>query len=349
MTDPPLLTGLQLTAEWLSKERADSLTQQLLELWKEQGPGCPVCFTWTDWLQNDALPFLCITDMLLLTFDPHALLTPESRPVPAAAGEYGLEPCQSSEQTREPAPRSKPAADSLQADGSAGLLLAHSSACLRAPGRALSPSSSHKDSGQHTEAAGASMAGRRQAARTGSPGVQASESTSRRPGRRRQTGSPQHNSARALDPKAAAWQPPDGLEATPLPESRTAQQPSHHLQETWPQRAQQGKQAMPYPAAANMPSVLVNGQAELSQESSSAHKSAEDRQNEHLENGAAELVGLGSSTAGASSTKTPGSDLDRVVQLYMHLTAYSKSRQRELFREARANFQPACLTHNFFV
>ena len=340
MTDTPLHAGMRLTAEWLSKEQADSLAQQLLGLWKEQGPGCPVCFTWTDWLQNDALPFLGVTDTLLLTFDPRAVPATASSPLSLAAGEHRLNSHQGMHQACELDPHSKPSADSLQPNGSASEQSAHNTSCLQASGRTLTPSSSHKDNRHGPDAAGAnsaSVATGKQAARTGSQGELASESSAsrqdaRRPGRRRQRGGPQRGPA--LDPKAAAWQPPDGLEALSLPEHSTEQQPSHCLQRRGLAHAQQSKQAVLYPVVARTPSPVVDGQAEGSENSSTAHNTAQDRENGSVEGEAEESVAAGSSTAGSSPPKTSGSDLERVVQLYMRLTAYSKGRERQLFQEA---------------
>ena len=76
---------MHLSAEWLSRKQADTLAEQLQDLWREQGQGAPICFTWTDWIQNNALPFLGITERLLLTFNPHAA------PVAAAAPQNSRE------------------------------------------------------------------------------------------------------------------------------------------------------------------------------------------------------------------------------------------------------------------
>ena len=63
--------GAQLSAEWLSKGQRRAAAQQLGSLWRGQGLGGPICFSWIDWLQNDVLSFLGITERLLLTFTPH--------------------------------------------------------------------------------------------------------------------------------------------------------------------------------------------------------------------------------------------------------------------------------------
>ena len=57
--------GAQLSAEWLSKGQQRSLGAAAGQLVAgQQGLGGPICFSWIDWLQNDALPFLGITERL---------------------------------------------------------------------------------------------------------------------------------------------------------------------------------------------------------------------------------------------------------------------------------------------
>ena len=59
-----------LSALWLSSSQAARLEAQLSELWQEQGPGGPVCYTWADWLQSSALQHLGAADALLLEGQP---------------------------------------------------------------------------------------------------------------------------------------------------------------------------------------------------------------------------------------------------------------------------------------
>ena len=328
--------GMQLTAEWLSSEQADSLAQQLLGLWKEQGPGGPICFTWTDWLQNDALPFLGVTDTLLLTFDPHAVPAAEGDPDSLAAGEHLLEPCQ---QAAEPAAGSKPSADSLQSSGTVGQRLPHSNACQDASGSALTPRRGHLSSRQRADTPGAGIASAatsKQALQTssgGEPGSQSSASNSdaRRSGRRKHRGNSHRSPAQGLDPCAAAWQPQDSREAASL---AIDPQPSHSLQKKALLPSQQTEQVAPATSAASPAAVHLNGRAKLSENTSSTHTAARDREDACHEPDPADSLAGCSSTAAASQPVSSKSDLERVVELYMHLTAYSKSRERELFQEA---------------
>lgn len=61
---PPQL--LSLSALWLSPAQAGALAGHLQQLWEEQGPGLPVCFTWADWLQSSALGALGAAEVLTL-------------------------------------------------------------------------------------------------------------------------------------------------------------------------------------------------------------------------------------------------------------------------------------------
>ncbi len=336
--------GMLLTAEWLSSEQADSLAQQLLGLWKEQGPGGPVCFTWTDWLQNDALPFLGVTDTLLLTFDSHAVPAAEVSEASLAAGEHRLKLSQSSQQASEPIAGSKPSADSLPSNGSASQSLPYSIACQTAPGSAHMAKISHADSRQHADTPSAdsvSTASGKPALQTGSggePGSQSSAShlVARRPGRRKLRGRPQTSSAKGLDPSAAAWQPQDGLEGSSLPKLAPDQQRRHGSQKQGPEASEPAKQVLSAAAAATASPATahLNGGAKLPENASSMQKGAKNGGGGYVETEPANSQAAGSSAAGASQPVSSRSDLERVVQLYMHLTAYSKSRERELFQEA---------------
>ena len=55
-----------ISAAWLAPQQAQHLQDQLLELWNQQGPGLPICFTWLDWLQACTLEHLGISDNLSL-------------------------------------------------------------------------------------------------------------------------------------------------------------------------------------------------------------------------------------------------------------------------------------------
>lgn len=340
-----LHADMQLTVEWLSTEQADSLTEKLLELWKEQGPGCPVCFTWTDWLQNEALQSLGITDVLLLTFDPHDTPAAGSSPHSLAAGGHRPVSSQVAKHASQPAacsqPGCKPSADSLQSNGTVAQQLAHSSACQRAAGSALTPEIGVADSRQPADTPGvdsASMATSNHAAHTdlkGEPVSLSSAFDAKRPGRLKQRGSPHRTQAMLLDPRAAAWQPSDNLEATSSPQLATERQSIQRLQDEGHARAQQSKQAGPSSAVPHSSAtVLLKGKAKLSDNSSGVPMSADIGGSGLAQTAPVECRVAGSSTAGASQAAIPGSELKRVVQLYLHLTAYSKSRERQLFQEA---------------
>ena len=332
---------MQLTSEWLSSDQADSLAQQLLGLWKEQGPGGPICFTWTDWLQNDALPFLGITDTLLLKLDPHAMPAVENGIGSLAAEERRLEPSQSNRKAAELAYGSKLSADSSPSSGSASQQLSHSNACQEASCSASTPRTGHVNSRQHADSLGesdASMASSKPVCpqldtEHANEGI-ASNSDAGRSGRRKHRGSPQMSPAKALDPRAAAWQPQDGLEAPSLPKLAPAQHLRHHLQKQAPGPSRHTEQAVPDTAATAPATAHRNSKAKLREKSSSTHTDAEDRQNRYRATESVESGAGASSAAGASQPVSSGSDLERVVQLYLHLTAYSKSRERELFQEA---------------
>jgi len=359
------IAGMMLSAEWLSREQADSLAQQLLELWKEQALGGPICFTWTDWLQNDALAFIGITDRLLLTFNPLEFPTAQSSHSSLAAEEHELhDPGQSAESeqsARELASCSKASADNMLSNGKLGQQLTDSSAGSTMPGKAVPSGTKEADS---REPAGAQSTRSAQSAsktngkhvahiggeESGAGGSNARSSQHRRPGRRKQKDSLQSSPAKALDPKASVWQPPGGLKAASLPEPST-EKASHPLQYRMPSQAQQSGQKSSITKSSA--SVLPGSKAEQSHNSSSAQSSAEEREGECIESAAAsatsrekesvDSVAADSSRLGTPQTQTSESDMERVVKLYMHLTAYSKSRQRELFQEVRV-FPPSfCL------
>jgi hypothetical protein len=80
---------IQLFCEWLSVQQIRSLQQHLAGLWREQGPGLPIGFTWIDWLQNEALSFLGWQDAFVL-FEPAGTamehVSSSSRPSASVAG-----------------------------------------------------------------------------------------------------------------------------------------------------------------------------------------------------------------------------------------------------------------------
>ncbi len=360
------IAGMMLSAEWLTSEQVDSLAQQLLELWKEQALGGPICFTWTDWLQNDALAFLGITNRLLLTFNPLELPSAQSSHSSLAAEERELhdssQSTESKQSARESASCSEALADNMQINGKLGQQLTDSSAGSTMPNKAVSSERKQADS---REAAGAqSTQSAQSASRTNGKHVahiggeesgagsssNARSSQYRQPGRRKEADNSQSSPAKALDPKAAVWQPPGGLNAASLPEPSTEKARSHSLQHRTPTQAQQSGQKSSI--TDSLASVLLGSKTEQSHNSPSAQLSAEDREGEGTESAAAsamnrekesvESIAADSSRSGTPQTQSSESDMERVVKLYMHLTAYSKSRERELFQEVRVPLPAFC-------
>ncbi|KAK9844924.1 hypothetical protein WJX74_008697 [Apatococcus lobatus] len=55
-----------ISAAWLTQQQAQSLEDHLYQIWNDQGPGLPVCFSWLEWLQACSLEHLGITSTLSL-------------------------------------------------------------------------------------------------------------------------------------------------------------------------------------------------------------------------------------------------------------------------------------------
>lgn len=348
---------MMLSAEWLTSEQADSLAQQLLELWKEQALGGPICFTWTDWLQNDALAFLGITKNLLLTFNPLEFPAAESSHSSLAAEEHEFhsssQSAESKRSAKESASCSEVSADNMQSNGKLGQQLTDSSAGSIMPRKAATLGTKEADS---REPAGAQSTQSAQSANktngkhvahiggqeSGAGSSSARSSQYRQPGRRKQKDSSQSSPAKALDPKANVWQPPGGLKAASLPEPST-ETVSHLLQHRTPPQTQQSGQKSSITESSG--SVLLGSKAEQSHNPSSAQPFVEEREGECIESAAVsatsrekekvDSVAADSSRSGTPQTQTSESDMERVVKLYMHLAAYSKSRERELYQEVR--------------
>lgn len=62
--------GVSLSALWLTTLAAAQLEEQLQQMWAEQGPGAPVCYSWADWLQSSALQHLGAAEALVLGAQP---------------------------------------------------------------------------------------------------------------------------------------------------------------------------------------------------------------------------------------------------------------------------------------
>ncbi len=58
--------GVHLSAMWLTPSQLQQLQQHLLDMWNGAS-GFPICYTWVDWLQQDALEHLGISDSLDLS------------------------------------------------------------------------------------------------------------------------------------------------------------------------------------------------------------------------------------------------------------------------------------------
>lgn len=56
----------RINATWLTAHQIQQLQQHLLDMWNAAS-GLPICYTWVDWLQQDALVYLGISDTLDLS------------------------------------------------------------------------------------------------------------------------------------------------------------------------------------------------------------------------------------------------------------------------------------------
>lgn len=68
--DYPTLSMPQarISSVWLNSQQAVSLQEKLKELWKSQGAGAPILFTWIDWMKSTALTHLGADKYLVLGF-----------------------------------------------------------------------------------------------------------------------------------------------------------------------------------------------------------------------------------------------------------------------------------------
>lgn len=65
---------LHLSAPWLTHQQLQQLQQHLLGMWSDS-PGLPICYTWVDWLQQDSLHHLGLSDAIdLSVFIPQSPL-----------------------------------------------------------------------------------------------------------------------------------------------------------------------------------------------------------------------------------------------------------------------------------
>ena len=71
--------ALHLTAPWLTHQQLQQLQQHLLGMWNDS-PGLPICYTWVDWLQQDSLKHLGLSDAIDLSVFVPRSPSEESRP-----------------------------------------------------------------------------------------------------------------------------------------------------------------------------------------------------------------------------------------------------------------------------
>ena len=78
---------VSLSGLWLSASQAAELEAQLAELWHEQGPGLPVCYSWADWLQSSALQHLGASEVLPLAGQASGQLAEEDQATSSSAAD----------------------------------------------------------------------------------------------------------------------------------------------------------------------------------------------------------------------------------------------------------------------
>ena len=330
--------------------------QQLDSLWQEQGLGGPICFSWIDWLQNDALPFLGITERLLLTFTPRDPAPPQSFPEGPAAEAPGLAlPAQRMQPDMRALAHSKAATDMEEGGSQAGQQLAGPANASQA-GRAYSQSSrtsgaSHQASDRqqsqhhHFQDSGSLIEG--QAPQRDHQGRQtahiyaAERSCNGQLGASKHRSRSQSNNGAPLNPNAHAWQP-CSVQSCPQSESQAA---SEQGQVPGRMQTEQSQAGAAVPACEHLlqtlqieQPALATGMAEAKQPQPASSRFGElekpvpgtSTQRINLER-----VRLGSRAIESKQCLDPSCDMEQVAKLYTHLAAYSKMRDRELFKEVR--------------
>ena len=301
--------------------------QQLDTLWREQGLGGPVCFSWIDWLQNDALPFLGITERLLLTFTPHDPASAQSFPEgPAAEAPRLLLPAQ----PMQPGGSALTAANMDQGERQANQRLVGSAKASQASDGSLqnnamngmSHQAPHRQQKKHQHSRDSGSLTEEQALWRDCQGRQRADDCAA--GRssnlqldmceRRSRSQSSHGAS--LNPNAHAWQP-RGMQSCRQPEPQAA--------------SEQGQG----------PGCL---QAEQSHERAAVLEepvSAPGTQRDDSES-----VRAGSRATSPEQLLDSLSDMEQIAKLYTRLATYSKMRDRELFKEVRPFY---CLyeSHNW--
>ena len=360
--------GAQLSAEWLSKGQRRVLAQQLDSLWREQGLGGPICFSWIDWLQNDALPFLGITERLLLTFMPH-----DPVPVQSSHGRLAAEaprlplPAQRMQPDGRALAHGKAAADkerderqaSQQLAGPADASQAHCASLQSSRMNEASHQAADRQQTQHQHFQVSGSRTKEQAPQRDHLGRQTADDCAAEQSSNAQLGMYKHisgslsNHRASLNPNAHAWQP-CGVQCCLRPELQAAseqgQGPGHlkgpghewaavpageHLM----QQTLQPEQSVSEAGIAKVrSSTPATGMAEAEQPWPASSHLAEleepvsgtGTQGEHLEK-----VRAGSRATKSEQSLDPSSDMEQIAKLFTRLAAYSKMRDRELFKEVR--------------
>ena len=292
--------------------------QQLDSVWREQGLGGPICFSWIDWLQNDALPFLGITKRLLLAFTPHD-------PAPAQSSHERL----AAETPRLPLPAQrmqpdivasalhKADADMEQDERQAGQQRVGPAKASQASGASLQNNSMnrvshqapHRQQMQHQHSRDSGSLTEEQALQRDCQGRQRADncaiewSSNMQLGMCERRSRPQSNHGASLNPNAHAWQP-CGMQSCAEPHNASEQgQGPGRLQ-----AAQSPERAAVLEEPASAPGI----------------------QRDHSES-----VRAGSRAISPEQSLDSSSDMEQIAKLFTSLAAYSKMRDRELFREVR--------------
>lgn len=344
--------GVQLSAEWLSRGQQSALVQQLDSLWREQGLGGPICFSWMDWLQNDALPFLGINERLLLTFMPHdSTLAHSFHDRTAAEAPRLLLPAQREQLDSRALAHGKAAAGIVQTERQASQQLAGPANASRAGSNHLQSSQTNGVSHhapdrqhiqhQHSQNSGSLTGG--QAPQRDCKGRQTADDRAAERSSSGQLGTCKHRNRSQshhgvpLNPKAHAWQPRD--EPGQRPGRVQAEQSQDEAAVPSGEQISHPEQAASAAGTAKLEGPApATGMADADQPlPASSHPgelakpvSGIGTQGEHLES-----MRPGSTASKSARSLDPSSDMEQIAKLFTRLAAYSKMRDRELFREVR--------------
>ena len=360
--------GAQLSAEWLSTGQRRALGQQLDALWREQGLGGPICFSWIDWLQHDVLPFLGITERLLLTFTSHdpalvedcherAAAEAPRVPVPAervqpdsgalasdkAAAGIEQDEWQASQQLAGPASASQGGGACLQRSQM-------NRGSHQAPDRQQTQRPHFQDNGSLTEAKAPQ---REHRGRQTADDCAAEQSSTGQLGRWKHKSRSQSNHGTSLNPMAHAWRPngvQSCLQSGAHAASDRGQGPGRLQAQQSPDRAavpageqrmqtlQPGQPVSGAGTAKLKSSASATGMAEAAQPLPASSHLGELKEPVPAPSTPREFSGHGRAGSRATSSEPPldsSSDMEQVAKLFTRLAAYSKMRDRELYKEVR--------------